>query len=276
MSINLPNTLPLVSIVIPCHNYAGFLGEAVESALHQTYSNVEVLVIDDDSTDDSFETAKNLGVKTVHIQHRGAKTPAHAHNVGLTLAKGDFIIFLGADDKLNSDYVSACINKYYSLNGVGVSGDPIGFVWTGCREFGDSSTLRLPRKQVLKGVFSGYMNPGGQLGAMFVHRSVYSQVGGYDESLGGLEDWDWIIKCLRHGYIGCSIRQPLHYVRIHGCNLTFSVHKNRVHNDLYKRYRFMRLFVFAQKFPSASILFIQNNSLLKQKIVRNIKNGRII
>lgn len=91
---------PLVSIIIPCFNAEKYLREAIESALAQTYQPVEVMVIDDGSTDGSAEVARSFAgrIRLESQSHRGA--PA-ARNRGLGLARGDFIQFLDADDLLD-------------------------------------------------------------------------------------------------------------------------------------------------------------------------------
>ena len=89
----------MISVVIPCYNYARYLGEAVESVLGQTYQHTEVIVVDDGSTDQSGEVAKNFadrGVKYCPQVHSGI---GPARNKGVELAQGDFIAFLDADDR---------------------------------------------------------------------------------------------------------------------------------------------------------------------------------
>jgi glycosyltransferase involved in cell wall biosynthesis len=90
---------PAVSIIIPCHNAAPWIADAILSALSQTYSSVEVVVFDDGSTDGSREIIRSFGerIKSKFIDHHGA---AHARNRGLQMASGEFIQFLDADDSL--------------------------------------------------------------------------------------------------------------------------------------------------------------------------------
>ena len=90
---------PLVSVIIPVYNYARYLGEAIESVLGQTYRDVEVIVVDDGSTDQSGEVAKSFadrGVRYFRQDHAGI---GPARNAGVELAQGDFLAFLDADDR---------------------------------------------------------------------------------------------------------------------------------------------------------------------------------
>lgn len=87
----------LVSIVIPCYDHARFLGEAIESALAQTWPQVEVVVVDDGSRDDSADVASRYPVRLVRQINQGLSA---ARNAGLGASRGDIVIFLDADDRL--------------------------------------------------------------------------------------------------------------------------------------------------------------------------------
>jgi glycosyltransferase involved in cell wall biosynthesis len=92
-----PGTPPLVSVVIPTYNYGRFIGETIESALAQTYSSVEIVVVDDGSTDDTRERVAAYGnrLRYVHQQNRGVSA---ARNTGIRAAQGELIALLDSDD----------------------------------------------------------------------------------------------------------------------------------------------------------------------------------
>jgi glycosyltransferase involved in cell wall biosynthesis len=90
---------PLVSVIIPCYNAVDWVKQSIQSALDQTWSPIEVIVIDDGSTDKSLEVIQSFGDKI--RWETGPNCGAnHARNRGLALAKGDFLQFLDADDYL--------------------------------------------------------------------------------------------------------------------------------------------------------------------------------
>jgi len=95
---------PLVSIIIPCYNAEKYVAEAIQSALDQTYSNCEVIVIDDGSTDGSLDVIKSFGdkIKWETGPNRGG---CAARNRGFDLSRGEWIQYLDADDALHSEKI---------------------------------------------------------------------------------------------------------------------------------------------------------------------------
>jgi len=88
---------PLVSIVIPCYNCERFVGEAIESAMAQSYSPVEIIVVDDGSIDNSREVIARYPVRLFCIDHQGVSA---ARNRGIDESAGEFLLFLDSDDRL--------------------------------------------------------------------------------------------------------------------------------------------------------------------------------
>ena len=102
----------LVSILIPCYNAEKWLAETLELALSQTWKNIEIILVDDGSTDGSLATAKSYESKNVKViaqENRGASS---ARNTALKHAQGDFIQYLDADDLLASDKIDCQIEMF--------------------------------------------------------------------------------------------------------------------------------------------------------------------
>jgi glycosyltransferase involved in cell wall biosynthesis len=104
----------LVSVIIPCYNDDRYIAEAVQSVLDQTYSNKEVIVVDDGSTDSSLEVIKSFGtaVRWQAGRHSGAGA---ARNAGLRLARGEYAKFLDSDDLLVKDALRRQVAQMASL-----------------------------------------------------------------------------------------------------------------------------------------------------------------
>ncbi|GAB3820333.1 glycosyltransferase [Pontibacter rugosus] len=122
---------PLVSVVIPCYNHGHHLQEALDSVFRQTYPHIEIIVVDDGSTDDTKQVAqKNHGVIYYYQANHG---PSAARNKGIRYSKGEFLVFLDADDYLYEEaiatnlaylqqqeqlaFVSGCHDKVYDKAG---------------------------------------------------------------------------------------------------------------------------------------------------------------
>ncbi len=100
---------PLVSIIIPTYNYAQYLQVAIESCVKQSYKNLEIIVVDDGSTDNTKEITQRFVNKIVYVYQKNMGVSG-ARNTGLELAKGDFITFLDADDYLTEDSIERRLN----------------------------------------------------------------------------------------------------------------------------------------------------------------------
>ena len=100
-------TAPVVSLVIPCYNAAPWLADTLESALAQTCRPVEIIVVDDGSTDESLPVARRFESRGVRILSQPNRGAAAARNHGLRIARGEFVQFLDADDALAPDKIAA-------------------------------------------------------------------------------------------------------------------------------------------------------------------------
>jgi glycosyltransferase involved in cell wall biosynthesis len=99
---------PLVSIIIPNHNYAQYLSASIQSALDQSYPSVEVIVVDDGSTDDSRLVIESFGsrIRTIYQENQGQTA---ANNAGFAEARGEVLLFLDSDDALHPEAVAEVV-----------------------------------------------------------------------------------------------------------------------------------------------------------------------
>lgn len=126
-------TLPLVSIVVNNYNYGQFIDQAIDSALNQTYSNIEVMVVDDGSTDNSREIITRYGDRIIPVlKENGGQ--GSTFNAGLAVSGGEIIIFLDSDDYLFPETIERVVAAWkpgvvkvqYRLDVVDISGNRIG------------------------------------------------------------------------------------------------------------------------------------------------------
>lgn len=237
---------PLVSIVIAAYNHGKYLPETIESVLAQSYCNLEIILVDDGSTDNTRDIAKSYPVEYVYQENHGA---SHAFNVGIKMSHGEFYVTPGADDKLHQSYVNSCIGQM-------LKHDRAGFIWTSAQEFGITHELRIP--DPLRNRFSIYRGSGGQLGAALFRRKAFEDVGGYDEALPAYEDWDLAIRMVKNGWTGFPIMEPLYFWRRHTVSRNTKADKALLISVLEKKYPRMKLYSNIARFLDFLSLSLDN------------------
>lgn len=204
-----------VSIIIPAYNQARYLGAAVQSALDQTYANVDVLVVDDGSTDDTAQVAQQFTdprVRYIYQENRGL---SGARNTGIRHATGDFLTYLDSDDLFLPQKLEILLPALQAQPHLGLVagqampvdeiGQPIGKLF--------DKPLPADLTQLLLG------NPL-HVGSVLLRREWQQRVGFFDETLRSYEDWDmW----LRLALAGCKmgyVAQPVSLYRFHRDQMT--------------------------------------------------------
>lgn len=192
---------PLVSVICLCHNQSRFVKEAVESVWNQSYENIELIIVDDGSTDDSKSAIASL-IKDKHIQFIDIATSignCRAFNKGFRESKGGFIIDLAADDVLLPERIARGFEAFNDDVGVVFSdaemiaenGDFIKFH----HKRNESNLLdeEIPTGDVYRELIHRYfISPP----TMMIRREVLEELNGYDESL-SYEDFDFWVRSSR-------------------------------------------------------------------------------
>ena len=108
--------MPFISIIIPVFNRAGSLGRCLDSILNQSFTNIEILVIDDGSTDGSDSIINRIAVSDnrVHYVRKNHHGVSSARNRGIEIAHGKYLMFIDADDEIENNYLTNIVNKAIS------------------------------------------------------------------------------------------------------------------------------------------------------------------
>lgn len=108
----------LISVIVPVYNVRLYLEKCVLSIINQTYKNLEILLINDGSTDDSGELAENIAQKDgrITVFHKQNGGVSSARNLGIEKAKGEYLIFVDADDYLAEDFVENMLEMAIKTN----------------------------------------------------------------------------------------------------------------------------------------------------------------
>jgi glycosyltransferase involved in cell wall biosynthesis len=195
---------PLCSIVITNRNYGRFVGEAISSALAQRYPALDVLVVDDGSTDDSIEIIEQHPVRLIRSTGKGV---IHARNLGACHARGDVMMFLDADDMLDVEYVARCHDA------LAQAPRHVAYAYTQMRMFGTEERVWESRPFSARRLLAGnFVNA-----AALMRRGVFMAIGGYNPRFTlGWEDYELWVRMLDRGYSGAFVPEPLLLYRQHG------------------------------------------------------------
>lgn len=109
---------PKVSILIPCYNSEGFIAETLKSCVSQTYTNIEIIVVDDGSTDNSVALVKEWSYKydNINLYIESNSGACHARNIAFRKSTGDYILYLDADDLIASNYIELLVTEIIKLD----------------------------------------------------------------------------------------------------------------------------------------------------------------
>ncbi len=200
---------PRVSVIIPTYNRDALLKRAIKSVLNQTYKEFEIIVVDDGSTDKTFDVVKKFEDKRIkYIRLKERHGASHARNIGIKLARGKYIAFLDSDD----EWLPKKLEK--QINVLENSPPKVGVVYTGYWIIWDNKKFlgKIPK---MRGyifedeLLEDHISP---TSCILLRKICIEKVGGFDEELPARQDYDlWIriSKFFEFEYI----REPL--VKIH-------------------------------------------------------------
>jgi len=200
----------LVSCIVPCFNGARFVEECIRSILAQTHRPLEIIVVDDGSTDASAAVVHRFG-DAVRYHRRENGGPAAACNTGLALATGDFIAFLEQDDLWLEGKVRRQLTEFAVRPDLDYCVTHVQNFWV--PELADEA-WRHQRHPVMQPV------PGYVVQTLLAHRRAFDKVGGFDESLRFACASDWFIRAAEKGASGVLIPEVLTRRRLHEDNLS--------------------------------------------------------
>lgn len=188
----------LVSVIIPLYNSEEYISETIESILNQTYKNVEVIVVDDGSTDNSFSVAKRYESEVVHVYYQANQGAQVARNFGFSVSKGKYIQYLDSDDYLPPHKIEGQVNVLEKCEEGTIAIGPV-FVDRG----GERKVWPMP--EIYHDFDCGfdmlvnlwyYFIPSLCIGSYLTPRFLIEKSGGWDESLLKNQDGDFFSRVL--------------------------------------------------------------------------------
>ena len=185
--------MPRVSVIIPTYNRADLIGEAIESALNQTFDDLEIIIVDDGSTDSTKEVVRRFDgpIKYIYQENRGRSC---ARNKGFEISSGDYICFLDSDDVLNP----RMLERQVSLLD---SNSDLGFVYSDYQFINRAGEI-LPKPKIYRAhpprrgrifrllIYFDFIFPS----TVLARRDCINKAGLFDRSLAAAEDLDWLLR----------------------------------------------------------------------------------
>ncbi|HHQ4574536.1 TPA: glycosyltransferase [Aeromonas hydrophila] len=207
--------LPLVTVVIPSYNHIKYVENALKSVLEQSYSNIELIVIDDGSSDGSVEFLRSLsyGESCLLVEQSNAGISKTLNKAIRDYSHGKYICILASDDYFHPEKIEKQINAIENYPGSE-------FCYTKAREFDSESgaAIREFPKKIIQGKVIGsvFFHQPYAAGTIMFTRSLFDRVGGFDEGL-KIEDWDFSIRCAAETSFSV-VDEPLFFYRSHQNN----------------------------------------------------------
>ncbi|MBN2829207.1 MAG: glycosyltransferase family 2 protein [Candidatus Cloacimonetes bacterium] len=199
---------PKVSVVIPVYNGESYILETIESIRNQTYNNIEIIVVDDGSTDQSSSLVEGKVSKCIRQENRGV---ASARNRGIDAATGEYLAFIDADDKwdlkkleIQISFMEAHPHISYTFT------NHVRYLTSELDEFPEWMREEGKNKELM-----GYIPS-----SLVVRQADFEKIGYFNEDFRNGEDTEWFLRAQDFGFQKAVIPENLLMKRIHGNNLT--------------------------------------------------------
>ncbi len=207
MTVRVPGR---VSVVIPCFNAARYLRETIDGALAQTYGDVEIVVADDGSTDDSVAIVASYGDRVRGLR-QGNAGPSAARNLALRSATGEFVALLDADDRFHPEKLARQVAVLRARPDASIVHCGWRFVDRDGRELPECGWPRLEGDVLERLVLGNLVHPV----SVVLRRATIDDVGGFDERCPVNEDWDLFLRASRRGARWACVDAALCDYRVH-------------------------------------------------------------
>ncbi len=197
--------MPKVSVIIPCYNDGAYIDEAVASVLNQPFEDLEIIIINDGSTDEKTNSLLSTYVRPktriVHTANNGVST---ARNIGIAEATGQYILPLDADDIIDCKYIEKAVALLDADRELGI-------VYCIARYFGKvNKQWKLPEYSFERMLLGNII-----FSSAFFRKEDWQRVGGYNTNMKkGFEDWDYWLSIIELNRKVHRIEEILFYYRI--------------------------------------------------------------
>jgi len=250
---------PKVSVIIPTYNRRELVQEAIDSVLAQTYTDYEIIVVDDGSTDGTREALQERYGDRIRYVWQENQGESAARNRGIEMARGEYIAFLDSDDVWLPEKLSKQVNLLDYSPEVGLvccyehkvneSGKPLPGLEKDCQNITfQNLCLR---------------NLVGSTSTVVIRKQILTQVGEFDDSIRYGEDWDLWLRVVLVSRIKC-ITEPLVRVRLHQGGQWWFLKPETINQELKEHLRFLRRAIDELPEKSAETSTLRDEALAEE------------
>jgi teichuronic acid biosynthesis glycosyltransferase TuaG len=268
-----PTHTPLVSIIIPLYNGERFIAQTIESVLAQTYRNIEVIVVDDASTDGGCDIVRRYSTEDSRLRLIPSETnfggPARPRNIGIEASRGEFITFVDADDVWKPHKLQTQLDFFSQYPDIDMVYSPAEII----DEHGKITPIRKQRflsllmrlispKNAI--IYGNFIN----INTVMIRQPLTSHFT-EDSRLVAIEDWMFHILNLQNGMKAISVEEALIYYRIHSASIS-----NRHSDKSYRKIFYMLSVLFLEARISFSHFCLANILNSAKLLRRKLANTR--
>ncbi len=269
---------PLVSVVIPTHNRAELIGRSVASVLNQSYKNLEVIIVDDASTDHTVDICKRICEEDHRVLYYRSdinRGPAPTRNYGVEKADGEYIAFHDDDDEWHRDKLEIQMTRMQSDSSIDM-------VFSQMSRFKDGSFVDIVGDQInwelIRPVFFQQVLLDTYVGAptILIKTEEFNRIGGFCEQLENLEDWEFSIRAAKELNID-FIPLPLVDVSINDHSVSYDAAKH-ARSWIYIFKKYLAMAEDRDRFIKQQIIHFATNCCAKldtaqrENILKQVKN----
>ncbi|MFI1770927.1 glycosyltransferase family 2 protein [Thalassobellus citreus] len=185
---------PFISVVIPLYNKKKYIKTTIESVLNQTFLDYEIIIINDGSTDGSYNIVNNIADPKIRIYSNKNKGLSYSRNYGIKKAKANYIAFLDADDLWMEDFLETIYNLIIKNNNYSVFATKVKLLTPNQTPYLTSTTFNINHKKVISNFFK-LDKKGFNFSSLVIKKSVFKKVGYFDDTVNYGEEYDFYIRC---------------------------------------------------------------------------------
>jgi len=210
------NQKPLVSVLIVTYNRSSLLKNTLDSIINQTYSNIEIIVVDDSTNNESEKLCKKYGNKIIHFHRYKRGGIPSAYNFGIEQIHGEWVKFLSDDNLLFPNTIQTLLEHVQSPQYCIIYSDYVIIDDQG-KEIGIHKEKDFSNYNEFVAEFWNSMQINGE--TTLIHKSCLNKVGEFDSQFGSMSDFDWFLR---------SLVYKCNFIHVPKILLKFRLHKTQV------------------------------------------------